>query len=129
MAAIRRRVAHLRQHGATPDTHLVTVFNGATWSTVCSVEITAALRAATTRIGPQVGFTPEDVSAQSMRASGAMALIMTCVDTDTIRLVGRWRSNVMLRYLHTTTQTFTEGLASRMVQHRDYALIPPAHGD
>ena len=80
-------------------------------------------------MGPQVGFTPEDVSAQSMRAGGAMALLMAPVDTDTIRLVGRWHSDVILRYLHTTVKTFTEGLALRMVQHGDYALIPPAHGD
>ena len=129
MAAIRRHVAHIQQHISTPDTHLAAVFNGAAWSTVRSAEITTALRAATTTMGPQVGFTPEDVSAQSMRAGGAMAFLMARVDTDTIRLVGRWRSDVMLRYLHTTVETFTEGLASRMVQHGDYALIPPAHGD
>ena len=64
-----------------------------------------------------------------MRSDGAMDLLMAHVDTDMIRLVGRWRSDVMLRYLHTTEKTFTEGLASRMVQHGDYALIPPAHGD
>ena len=64
-----------------------------------------------------------------MRASGAMALLMARVDTYKIRLVGRWRSNIMLRYLHMTEQTFMEGLASRMVQHRGYALIPPPHGD
>ena len=122
LEAIRRRVAHLRQHSATPETHLAAVYNGATWSTVRSAEITKALR-------PQVGLTPEDVSSQSMRAGGAMALFMACVDTDTIRLVGRWRSDVMLRYLHTTAKTFTKGLASCMVQHGDYALIPPAHGD
>ena len=80
-------------------------------------------------MGPLVGFTPVDVSARSIWAGGAMALLMACVDMDTIRLVGRWRSNVMLRYLHTKAKTFTEGLASRMVQHGDYALIPPAHGD
>ena len=129
VATIRRRVAHLRQHGATPDTHLAVIFNGTAWSTVRSAEITTALRAATTLMGPQVGFTPEDVSARLMRAGGAMALLMSRVDTDTIRLVGRWRSDVMLRCLHTTTKTFTEGLASRMVQHGDYALTPPAHGN
>ena len=80
-------------------------------------------------MGPQVGFTPEDVSARSMRAGGAMDLLMARVDTDMIRLVGRWLSNVMLRYLHTTAKKFTEGLESRMVQHGDYALIPPAHRD
>ena len=58
-----------------------------------------------------------------------MALLMARVDTDTIGLVGRWSSNVMLRYIHTTAQTFTEGLGSRMVQNGDYLLIPPAHGD
>ena len=129
MAAIRRRVAHLQQHSATPDTHLAVVYNGATWSTVRSAKITTALRAATTTMGPQVGFIPEDISARLMRAGGAMALIMARVDTTTIRLVGRWCSDVMLRYLHTTVKTFVEGLASRMVQHGDYALIPPAHGD
>ena len=46
-----------------------------------------------------------------------------------IRLIGRWRSNAMLRYLHTPAQTFTEELAERMVQHGDYALIPPVHGE
>ena len=64
-----------------------------------------------------------------MWAGGSMALLMARVDMDTIRLVGRWRSDVMLRYLHMTANTFTEGLASHMVQHEDYALIPPARGD
>ena len=122
-------MAHLRQNGATPDTHLAAVFNGAAWSTLRIAEITTALRAATTLMGPQVGFTPEDVSAQSMRAGGAMALLMVRVNTDTIRLVGRWRSDVMLYFLHTTVKTFLEGLASRMVKYGDYALIPLAHGN
>ena len=64
-----------------------------------------------------------------MRAGGAMALLMARVDTDRIRLVGRWCSNAMLLCLHTTAQTFAEGLAARMVQHGDYVLIPPAHGE
>ena len=129
MVAIRRHVAHLRQHGATPDTHLAAVFNGVKWSTVRSAEINAALCDATTIIGPQVGFTPEEISARSMRASGAMDLLMERVKTYTIYLVGRWHSDIILRYLHTTAQTFTEGLAARMVQHGDYAIIPPTHGD
>ena len=120
-------VAHLRQHGATPDTHLVAVFNGTDCSIIRSTKITTALRSETTLMDHQVGFTPEDVSPRSMRAGGAMALLMARVDTDTICLMGRWRSNIMLRYLHTKAQTFTEGLTLRMVQHGDYALIPPAH--
>ena len=65
-------------------------------TTVRSADITAALRAATTIIGPQVGFTPEDVIERSMRADGAMTLLMAREDTDTIPLVVRWRSDIML---------------------------------
>ena len=70
--------------------HLAAVFKGNKWSTIRSAEITAALCADTTIIGTQVGFTSDDDSAGSMRGSGAMALLMACVDTDTICLVGRW---------------------------------------
>ena len=45
-----------------------------------------------------------------------MALLLVRVDT------------VMLRYLPTSMQTFTSGLAARMVQYGDYALILPTHG-
>ena len=75
-----------------------------------------------------MGFIPDNVSARSMQAGGAMALLTSCVDTDTIRLVGMWRSDTMLRYLHTSSQTLTAGLAAHMVQHGNYALIPPTHG-
>ena len=63
-----------------------------------------------------------------MRDGSTMALLTARVDQKMIRLVGRWRSNVMLCYLHTTVKTFTAGFAARMAQHRDYALITPAHG-
>ena len=54
-----------------------------------------------------------------------MALLMAKVNPDTIRLVGRWQSNIILCCLHTTAESFTEGLAIRIFQHVNYALIPP----
>ena len=107
--------------------HLAAVFKGDNLSTIRSAEITAALCAATTIIRPQVGFTSDDVSTRLMRAGGGMDLFMACINIDTIRLVGRCHSNTMLRYLHTTAQTFAEGLAERMIQHGDYMFIPPTH--
>ena len=56
-----------------------------------------------------------------------MPLLLTRVYTDTIHIMGQWRSNVIIHYLHTSAQTFTEGLVLRMIQHGDYAIIPPAH--
>ena len=48
-------------------------------------------------------------------------------DPETIWIIGRWRSDTMLRYLHTTYKSFTDGLVVRMFQYDDYALIPPVH--
>ena len=52
---------------------------------------------------------------------------MERVDPDTIHLVGRWRSDTILHYLHTTAKSFTEGLLVKMFEHGAYALIPPTH--
>ena len=76
---------------------------------------------------PAIGFTEADISAHSFRAGRAMYLLMARGNPDTIRLVGRWQSNTMLRYLHTIADIFTEGLSEKMFKHGAYALIPPAH--
>ena len=39
--------------------------------------------------GPEISFTEADINARSLRAGGAMALLMVRVDPNTIRLVGK----------------------------------------
>ena len=56
-----------------------------------------------------------------------MDLLMAWVEPDTIRLVGRWRSNTIIHYLHKTAKSFTKGLSDKMFEHDAYALIPPKH--
>ena len=56
-----------------------------------------------------------------------MALLTARVNPDTIWLIGRWRRDTMLRYLHTTSKKFTDRFAVRMFQYGDYVLIPTAH--
>ena len=56
-----------------------------------------------------------------------MALLTEWVDPDTIRLVGRCRSDTIIRYLHMTEKIFTEGLSTKMFEHITYALIMPVH--
>ena len=76
MASIRRRLAHLQQHGAPSNAHLDVAFNGKFWSTVYSADITADLRATTKIIGAHVGLTPKDITARSIQAGGDMVLLM-----------------------------------------------------
>uniref|UniRef100_A0A7S4I8H2 Uncharacterized protein n=1 Tax=Odontella aurita TaxID=265563 RepID=A0A7S4I8H2_9STRA len=72
------------------------------------MDITKTVRSVVKSLSDLVGFFPEDVSARSMKSGGAMAILRAKVDPDLIRLVGRWRSDVMLRYLHTTEKRFTQ---------------------
>ena len=96
--AIIRRVLYLRQHSAPSTTPIARVFN--TTATVTANAITTCIRDAVTYIGPELGFLPSDVSARCLRAAGATALLLAKVDPNVIRLIGRWRSDKMLQYLH-----------------------------
>jgi hypothetical protein len=75
-------------------------------------------------MGPQLGFNADDVSARSCRAGGAMALLCGRVDTSIIQLVGRWRSDVMLRYLHLQAGALMSNLSSTMLQAGAFHLVP-----
>jgi hypothetical protein len=75
---------------------------------------------------PELGFEPKDVTARSLRAGGAMALLCSRVDTNLIKLVGRWRSDAMFRYLHAQALPIIHNLASVMVKHGSFVLAPGA---
>jgi hypothetical protein len=53
-----------------------------------------------------------------------MALLCADVDPDKIRLLGRWRSDEMLRYLHVQALPIVTPFASLMVRHGYFSFIP-----
>jgi hypothetical protein len=122
--ALIKRVLYLRLHHASPTTPLYSYTTQGTWYAVTASDLTTHLRTAATAIGLASGITASDISARSLRASGAMALLCAAVDTDIIRLIGRWRSDEMLRYLHVQALPIVAPLARQMLQHGNYALIP-----
>jgi len=124
VGAVVRRVIALRSVNAPPSTPLHAYFMCGRWYAVSSKHITDQLRLAVLAVGAQYGLQPPDISARSLRCSGAMALLCAHVDTDIIRLIGRWRSDEMFRYLHTQAAPITSQLSSRMVDHATYVLIP-----
>ena len=58
---------------------------------------------------------------------GIMLLLLDGANTSTIRIMGSFSRKSVLLYLHTSVQSFTKVLESRMLQHGEYPLIPPAH--
>lgn len=122
--AIIRRLLHLRANNAPLPTPLATYFLADRSYPVTATDISSALRLSSTALGPSLGFLPSDVSARSLRAGGAMALLCANVDTDIIRLLGRWHSDAMMRYLHLQAQPVMQGFASKMLSASDYNLHP-----
>ena len=82
------------------------------------------LKNTVTYLGPALGFLATDVSARCLRAAGANALLNARIDPKVITLIGRWRSDEMLRYLHVQNRHLMKDYASRMLRHGDYTLIP-----
>jgi hypothetical protein len=66
------------------------------WRAITTTALTKHIRTTVAALGAQYGLALEDISIHSLRASGAMALLCARVDTDMIRLLGRWRSDEML---------------------------------
>ena len=126
--ALARRILYLRSNAAPPDTPLGTYFSqgpaGHSSHPVTSAKITDLLKSSAGILGPTLGLLPKDISARSLRAGGAMALLCANVDTDMIRLMGRWQSDVMLRYLHLQAQPVMNKFANKMLTGGHYVLQP-----
>ena len=53
-----------------------------------------------------------------------MALLCAEIDTNIVRMVGRWRSDEMLRYLHLQAYPRMRTFAAAMHNHGSFTLIP-----
>ena len=94
--SLASRLHYLRLAGATPTTPINATRSSppraSCWQYLKPSAITAIARAAVL-LSPDLGILPSEVSARTTRAGGAMALMCAGVDSDRIRLIGRWRSS------------------------------------
>ena len=93
-----------------------------------SKSFTDVLRVQAHMHGARHGLTPDQISVGSFRTTGAMALFNAGVDSTRIRLIGRWNSWAMLRYLHVQSNTTMAGFASQMLSggsHTSLVEHPP----
>jgi hypothetical protein len=119
------RVIHLRTRHAPVDTPLSRVYmpDGHTKS-VKPADITAALKAAVTFLGPQLGFLASEVTTRCLRATGANALLCANVDPNIISLLGRWTSDQMLHYLFVQAAPLMQDYSRCMLAGSTFTLIP-----
>lgn len=122
--AVAHRVAHLNLHGAKLDQPLCSYYHtkSKTYRYLTSHDITQVLRASALH-HPRFCVNPASVECRSLRTSGAMALFSRGVDALLIKLVGRWRSDAMLRYLHVQSRPIMSGLSKLMLAGGDPQLL------
>jgi hypothetical protein len=53
-----------------------------------------------------------------------MALLCAQVDSNVIRLLGRWHSDEMLRYLHVQAEPVMRDFSRRMLLGGSFTLLP-----
>ena len=123
--ALARIAAHLRAHDAPIDTPISTYWdgNGNQWH-ASSKLLTNALRHAASSLEEDTGIPADLISARGLRPGGATALLCAGVDKDMIQLLGRWKSDAMLRYLRIQAATHRASFSQRMLDHGDYTFAP-----
>ena len=88
-----------------------------------AADITRRLRLALA-IYPNPAYAASDISARSTRSGSAMAMLCAGIDRDRMRLVGRWRSDELFRYLHVQAQPVMTGIAAAMLSGGSFRLAP-----
>ena len=91
---------------------------------IMSADLTRRIRATLAGVYPDPSYLPTDVSARSTRAGGAMALLCAGVTGERIRMIGRWRSDELYRYLHVQAQPVMTGLSAAMLTGGSFRLAP-----
>jgi hypothetical protein len=122
--SLARRVLHPNHYGAPPETPLAPFFAGSRFKPIKPSNISDNLRTAVSVLGTTYGFTRSDISARSLRVSGAMALLCGSVDTNIICLIRCWPSDEMLRYLHVQAEPVMRCHSTLMLSGGEYTLHP-----
>ena len=129
--ALARIARHLRINHAPHDTPIHRHYNSNPlhrgWYNTKSTFVTNALRHAADSLQTTTGIEPHLLSARSLRPGGATALLCADIDSDHIKLLGRWKSDAMLRYLRIQAATQRGNYAQRMLDHGDYTFAPGVH--
>ena len=75
--------------------------------------------------GTHMGFMHQYISAQSIWAAGAMALLCSGVENYIISLIEHGRSDKILWYLHVQAESIMRNFSKLMISHGNYNLLPP----
>jgi hypothetical protein len=119
-----RRVRYHRSHKSKPATPIASFYRIGRRIAITARDVTDVLRHAMPINFHRTGIPTSDISARSLRAGGAMAMLVGSIDLNNIRRMGRWHSDAMMRYLHIQAQPIIGNYASLMFNNGAYTFQP-----
>ena len=123
--AVIRLVLHHRTHRSTLGTPLASYYSSTGKLTrITATDVTEQLRHAACMLQHYTGISPTAISARSLRAGGAMALLSGNVDHNIMQMLGRWHGDAMMRYLHAQCLPAVKGYAKLMFNNGNYKFSP-----
>jgi hypothetical protein len=96
---------------------------------ITPLHITHALRKSATLLESHTGIDPSLLTSRSLRPGGATALLCAGVDSNIIQLLGRWKSDAMIRYLRVAAHAHGTNLAAGMLAAGAYTFAPGAQAE
>jgi hypothetical protein len=116
--AIIRRIKSITHHTSEMQSCISTYFptNDPNFPRLLTAnDITSAVRRAVTTLGlARNGLTTQLVGSHSLRAGGAMAMYLNGVAHNTIKKMGRWKSDTFLMYIHEQISALSANVSTTM---------------
>jgi hypothetical protein len=116
-----------RYERAAPPTVTINAFattNADKPRNISSKMILGHLRTATKLAGEErLGLRADRVGTHSIRSGAAMAMHLAGIPSETIQMIGRWRSRTFMRYLRIQVPDTTCGLATRMTNRQTFYTV------
>jgi hypothetical protein len=119
--ATLRHMRHHRLHKSGQHVPIASCYATSRRTEVKPKDITDTLRTAMRLNFHRTGINASDISARSLRA---MAMFAGGIDMNIIRLMGRWNSDAMMRYLHGQAQPIVGKFAARMFNNGAFTFQP-----
>jgi hypothetical protein len=119
-----RRVRRHRLHKSGQHVPIASYYATSCRTAVKPKDVTDTLRTAMRLNFHRTRMNVSNISARSLRAAGAMAMFAVDNDMNNIRLMGRWNSDAMMRYLHGQAQPIVGKFAARMFNDGAFTFQP-----
>jgi hypothetical protein len=118
------QVRYHRWHKSKPAAPIASFYRDGKRVAIKARDVTDVLCHATTIKFHRSGIPASDISARSLYAGGAMAMLVGSIDLNNICMMGRWHSDAMMHYLHIQAQPIIGNYASIMFNDGAYTFQP-----